>query len=58
VTLWGALSYCIAIGDLGRQFGEFDIPGCDELDGDGSEVCRCSENSAKLVPFRIKSPVK
>jgi hypothetical protein len=57
-TLWGAPSRCVAIGDLGRQFGDFGVPGCDELDGDGSEVCRCSENSAKLVPFGIRGPVK
>jgi hypothetical protein len=55
---WGALSHCVAIGDLGRQFGDFSIPGCDELDSDSSEVCRHSENSAKLVPFRIRGPVK
>jgi hypothetical protein len=34
------------------------IPDCDELDGDGSEVCHHSENSAKLVSFRIRGPVK
>jgi len=57
-TLWGTLSRYIAIGDLGRQFGDFGVLGCDELDGDGSEVCHCSENSAKLIPFRIRSSIK
>jgi hypothetical protein len=45
-------------GDLGGQFGDFGVPGCDELDSDSSEVYRRSENSAKLVPFRIRGPVK
>jgi hypothetical protein len=58
VTLWGTPSGCIVIGDLGRQFGDFSIPGCDKLDGDSSEVCRCSENSTKLVSFRIRDLVK
>jgi hypothetical protein len=58
VTLWGAPSCCVAIGDLGRQFGDFSVPDYDKLDGDGSEICRRSENSAKLVPFRIRGPVK
>jgi hypothetical protein len=57
-TLWGAPSRCVAIGDLGRQFGDFGVPGCDKLDDDGSEVCCHSENSAKLVPFKIRSLVK
>jgi hypothetical protein len=57
-TLWGAPSRCIAIGDLGRQFGDFGVPSCDELDGDGSEVCHRSKNSAKLVSFGIRGPVK
>jgi hypothetical protein len=55
---WDALSRCVAIRDLGRQFGDFSVPGCNELDGDSSEVCRRSENSAKLVSFRIRGPVK
>jgi hypothetical protein len=58
VTLWGALSHCVAIGDLGRQFGDFGVPSCDELDSDGSEVCCHSENSAKLVSFRIRGSIK
>jgi hypothetical protein len=58
VTLWDTLSHCIAIGDLGRQFGDFSIPGCDKLEGNGSEVCHRSENSVKLILFRIRGPVK
>ena len=53
--LRGTQGYCAMVGELK---GDFGVPGCDELDGDGSEVCRCSENSAKLVSFGIRGSVK
>jgi hypothetical protein len=47
-ALRGTQGCCTAIEDLGREFEEFGIPSCDDLEDGSSEMCRLSENSTKL----------